>query len=86
MQVDGDHYLTDEVTMDVIDFCDQYNLGNREFSAIKYLTRHRRKAGTKDICKAIDYCVRILTDVYDIELADDEKKMVEHIKTLWMKE
>ena len=50
-QVDGDHYKS--YMIQPIEYAQKNNLNACEFNVVKYITRHRDKAGLKDLKKAI---------------------------------
>ncbi len=52
-QVDGDHYATQSIQP--IEYIHANGLGFCEGNVIKYVTRHIRKNGVKDLDKAIHY-------------------------------
>lgn len=59
-QVDGSHYK--DMVIQPIEFCHRNKLGPAESLAIKYISRHGRKYGRKDIEKAI-HCLELLLDL-----------------------
>ena len=46
--------------IDVIDFCDIYNLDFIEGNIIKYIVRYKKKNGIEDLYKAKDYLYRLI--------------------------
>ena len=46
--------------IDVIDFCNIYNLDFIEGNIVKYIVRYKKKNGTKDLYKAKDYIDRLI--------------------------
>lgn len=74
-QVGGNHYANNK-GFDVFDFADAYNLGAKEFSAVKYISRHGKKNGAEDVCKAIGCLCRVLTDTYNIEPNQDAVNLI----------
>ena len=62
-QVAGDHYKS---SMECWDYILANRLGYLEGTAIKYITRHKKKNGEEDIKKAIHFLEKLL-DVYDKE-------------------
>ena len=46
--------------IDVIEFCDVYNLDFTEGNIIKYIVRYKNKNGIKDLYKAKDYLDRLI--------------------------
>ena len=57
-QVGGDHYLG---PMQPRDYAVAHHFEYEEVLALRYLTRHRSKAGAKDIDKAI-HCLQLLRE------------------------
>ena len=47
-------------TIDVIDFCNLYNLDFIEGNIIKYVVRYKKKDGIKDLEKALVYLNRLI--------------------------
>lgn len=58
-QVAGSHYR--EMAIQPGYFCHQNGLGTMEGLAIKYICRHKRKAGAVDLQKAI-HCLELLLE------------------------
>lgn len=58
-QIGGDHYRTDS-GVQVWDFIDQNNIPYLEGNFIKYVFRHRKKGGVKDLEKARHYLQKIM--------------------------
>lgn len=56
-----EHY---RLTIEPITYIEANRLTFSEGNVVKYVTRHRRKDGARDIKKAIDYCQRILASEY----------------------
>ena len=46
--------------IDVIDFCNIYNLDFIEGNIIKYIVRYKKKNGIEDLYKAKDYLYRLI--------------------------
>jgi len=61
-QVGGNHYQ--DMAIQPIDYIVQNELGYLEGNVIKYVSRHKAKAGRQDIEKAIHYCQMILEMEY----------------------
>jgi hypothetical protein len=61
-QVGGNHY---NMPIEPIEFTEANELTFHEGNAIKYISRHRRKDGRRDIEKAIWYLKRILETEYE---------------------
>lgn len=61
-QVGGTHYSKDQIQP--IDYIHSNKLNFFEGSAIKYITRHRKKNGREDIEKAIHYLELLLEYEY----------------------
>lgn len=80
MQVGGNHYQN-ERGIDVFDIADAFDLEAREFTAVKYILRHHKKNHSQDICKAIHCLIRVLTDVYNIQVPEDAS--VEDLLRAW---
>lgn len=57
MQVGGDHY---QVKIQPVEYIHANNLPFIEGNVVKYITRHKAKAGAKDVEKAISYCLMLL--------------------------
>ena len=57
-QVGGDHYKT--AVIEPWDYCLANDLGYLESSAIKYITRWKKKGGIKDIEKAVHYLEKLI--------------------------
>lgn len=55
MQVGGDHYKTGGIQP--IEFAHQNNYDPAAFSVLKYVSRHRRKAGRQDLEKAMHFAL-----------------------------
>lgn len=53
------HY-ENSTEIDVIDFCNIYNLDFTEGNILKYIVRYKKKNGTKDLYKAKDYLDRLI--------------------------
>ena len=53
------HYENDSF-IDVIDFCNKYNLDFTEGNIIKYIVRYKLKNGIEDLEKALDYLHRLI--------------------------
>lgn len=53
------HYKNDS-KIDVIDFCNIYNLDFTEGNIIKYIVRYKLKNGVEDLEKAKDYLDRLI--------------------------
>ena len=53
------HYENNS-TIDVIDFCNIYNLDFTEGNIVKYIVRYKKKNGTKDLYKAKEYLDRLI--------------------------
>jgi hypothetical protein len=60
-QVGGQHYL---LNIEPWDYIIANNIDYLEGSAIKYITRHKKKGGRADILKAIHYLEKILEVKY----------------------
>jgi len=60
-QVGGTHYKSD---IECWDYIIANNIDYLEGSAIKYITRHKKKGGRADILKAIHYLEKILEVQY----------------------
>lgn len=58
------HY---ESTIQPVDYIVANGLDFFDGNVVKYVTRHRKKNGAKDILKAIHYCQMILKYTYGIE-------------------
>lgn len=58
-QVAGDHYRSMKIQPGY--FCHQNNIGTMEGLAIKYICRHKQKAGAVDLQKAI-HCLELLLE------------------------
>ena len=58
-QTGGSHY---QLPIQPVDYIVKNNLGYREGSVVKYVTRHKSKNGREDILKAIDFLNMILED------------------------
>ncbi|MGN0929853.1 MAG: DUF3310 domain-containing protein [Alphaproteobacteria bacterium] len=58
------HY---ESTIQPVDYIVANGLDFFDGNVVKYVTRHRKKNGAKDILKAIHYCKMILKYTYGIE-------------------
>lgn len=56
-QVGGNHYKS---TMECWDYILSNQLGYLEGTAIKYITRHRKKNGVEDIKKAIHFLEKLI--------------------------
>ena len=52
------HYLAG--SCDVIDFCQQHDIGFQEGNIIKYVTRWKKKNGIEDLFKAKEYLERLI--------------------------
>lgn len=64
-QIGGTHYQ--ELSISPVEYIRANNLDFFEGNVIKYVTRHRRKDGAKDILKAVDYLRMILKDEYGLD-------------------
>ena len=53
------HY-ENSTEIDVIDFCNIYNLDFTEGNIVKYIVRYKKKNGTKDLYKAKEYLDRLI--------------------------
>jgi hypothetical protein len=58
-QVAGDHYRSMKIQPGY--FCHQNGIGTMEGLAIKYICRHKHKAGAVDLQKAI-HCLQLLLE------------------------
>ena len=61
-QVGGDHYKA--MAIEPAQFAHANNLGFLEGSAIKYLSRHKRRGKSEDVRKAMQFCCMILEMEY----------------------
>lgn len=59
-----EHYKS---TIQPVDYIVANGLDFFEGNVVKYVTRHRKKNGAKDILKAIHYCQMVLKYTYGIE-------------------
>lgn len=78
-QIGGDHY---QVAIQPWDYIIANNLGYLEGTAIKYITRWKKKGGIADIDKAIHFLEKLKESYYDNERAmtifyDKEEEAVE---------
>lgn len=62
-QVGGSHYT--DMAIQPRDYINANNLGYDEANVIKYVSRHKKKGGRRDIEKAIHCLEMILEDQYD---------------------
>ena len=63
-QVGGTHYKSD---IECWDYIIANSLDYLEGSAIKYITRHKKKGGRADILKAMHYLEKILEVEYKVQ-------------------
>lgn len=59
-QVGGNHYK--DMAIQPIEFCQRNALQAAETLAIRYIVRHRKKSGRRDIEKAI-HCLQLLLEI-----------------------
>lgn len=63
-----------DMEIDVIDFCQQNDIGFCAGNVIKYIVRYRKKGGIDDLEKARDYIDRMIA--HEKELVDEEAHAV----------
>ena len=59
-QIDGDHYK--DMKIQPVEFCRANNFGGLESSVVRYVSRHKKKNGRKDIEKAI-HCLELILEL-----------------------
>ena len=65
VQHGGDHYK--KFPIQPIEYCQRNKLGAAESFIVKYVTRHRNKAGAEDVKKALHFCQLLLEIEYGIK-------------------
>lgn len=65
-QVDGDHYNT---PIQHHEFCRANNIPWHESCAMKYIMRHKKKNGLRDIAKAVHYLLMMT----ELEYSEEEQ-------------
>jgi hypothetical protein len=74
IQIGGAHYRTNH-GLQHWDLIDKYNVGYLEGVATKYLTRHRRKDGLRDVQKCLHFIQKLASCRRDMPYAEQSARM-----------